>query len=196
LRALRFLLFEQKKYRTGNMVMAQPQQQQRWWHPTVKRLIAQRPVVWILSRTFHHVDRLVIRLSDGKHTATTFMTGLPIVTLTTTGAKSGKLRSVPLVAFPDGDKLVFVASNWGQEAHPGWYHNMRANPQVEISHNGQSKQYRAHEAIGSERERYWRQAVDSHPGYATYKEHAKGRTIPIMICTPADNPPKDKPGDR
>lgn len=175
--------------------MAQPQQQQRWWHSTVKRLISKRPVVWILSRTFHHVDRLIIRLSDGKHTAATFMTGLPIVTVTTTGAKSGKLRSVPLVAFPDEDKLLFVASNWGQEAHPSWYHNMRANPQVGISINGQGKQYIAHEAHGSERELYWKQAVDTHPGYAAYKERAIGRTIPIMICTPADNPSKDDPGD-
>lgn len=164
--------------------MTQLQQQRRWWHPMVKTLASKRPVIWIISRTLHHVDRMVIRMSGGKQTAATILTGMPIVTMTTTGAKSGRPRSVPLMAIPDGEKLVFIASNWGQQTHPSWYHNMRANPQVSISKNGWSEKYLAHEAAGVERELYWHRAVDAYAGYAAYEQRTNDRAIPVMVCTP------------
>jgi deazaflavin-dependent oxidoreductase (nitroreductase family) len=164
--------------------MTQPQHYQQWWHPINKKLASTRPVVWIISRTLHHLDRLTFRITDGKYTAAGILTGLPVVTLTTTGAKSGKARSVPLIGFPDGDKLVFVASNWGQQIHPSWYYNLRANPEATISNHGSDKKYIAHEAAGLEQERYWKQAVDTHVGYAAYKQRANGRQIPIMVCVP------------
>ena len=82
---------------------------------------------------------------------------------------------------------MFVASNWGQPAHPNWYYNLRANPEATISDNGQSKTYVAHEATGSERKMYWNKAVDTLAGYAAYEQHAKGRQIPIMVCVPKQN---------
>ncbi len=167
----------------------QPQFRQRWWHPLVRKLAAKRPVVWITSRTLHHIDRFVIRVSHGKHSAATFLSGLPIVTLTAQGARSGQSRSVPLIAIPDRANLLFIASNWGQEGHPGWYHNVRANPQVTVAYDGQIVVYFAQEVTGSAREPYWRKAVAAYPGYAAYEQHACGRTIPVIICTPQDNSP-------
>lgn len=164
--------------------MTQPDQKERWWHSVSKKLTATRPIVWITSRTMHHLDRVAFRISDGKVTATSILTGLPVVTLTTTGAKSGKPRSVPLIAFPDGDKSVFVASNWGQQVHPSWYYNLRANPEATISDDGRVKEYIVHEATGSERERYWNNVVATLAGYAAYKQRAGGRQIPIMVCVP------------
>jgi deazaflavin-dependent oxidoreductase (nitroreductase family) len=137
----------------------------------------------------HHLDKIAVRLSGGKTTAANILTGLPTVTLTTTGARSGKERSVPLISFPDGDKLIFVASNWGQQGHPSWYYNLRANPEATVSFQGQSKEYIVHEAAGSDWERYWDQVVDAHAGYAAYKQRANGRQIPIMVCAPKNNPP-------
>lgn len=168
--------------------MTQMRQNQQWWHPIIKKLAATRPIVWIISKTLHHFDRLIYQITDGKVTAASILTGLPVVTLTTTGAKSGKARSVPLIAFPDGEKLVFVASNWGQQTNPSWYYNLRHNPEATISVTGQEKNYIAYEATGSEHGRYWQQAVDAHAGYAAYKQRTNGRQIPIMVCLPEKNP--------
>ena len=164
--------------------MTQPQQQQQWWHPINKKLSVTRPVVWITSRTLHHLDRVAYRISDGKVTVTSILMGLLVVTLTTTGAKSGKPRSVPLIGFPDGDNFLFVASNWGQQVHPSWYYNLRAIPEATISNRGRVKEYIVHEATGSAREQYWNNVVAAHAGYAAYKQRASGRQIPIMVCVP------------
>ena len=175
--------------------MTQPQEYQHWWHPIGKKLIATRPVVWIISKTVHHLDPVAYRLSDGRYTVASIATGLPVVTLTSTGAKSGKRRSVPLVGFPDGGKLMFVASNWGQKTNPSWYYNLRANPEATISIAGEDKKVIIHEAAGSERERYWRQAVDTHAGYAAYEQRANGRYIPIMVAEPVKNVPNEDRGE-
>ena len=98
----------------------------------VRRVIAARPAAWLLARTIHHIDRAVLRLSGGRTTAAALFSGLPVLAVTTTGAKSGQPRTVPLVAVPDGDRLILIASNWGQSRHPGWYYNMKANPAVRV----------------------------------------------------------------
>ena len=172
--------------------MTQPHYYQQWWHPISKKLAATRPVVWIISKTLHHLDKITYQMSSGRYTAASILTGLPVVTLTTTGAKSGKARSVPLIGFPDGDKLVFVASNWGQQTNPSWYYNLRANPEATISIAGREEKYIAHEATASEQERYWKQAVDTHAGYAAYKQRANGRQIPVIVCVPKNDQPSDK----
>jgi deazaflavin-dependent oxidoreductase (nitroreductase family) len=169
--------------------MTQSQQYRRWWQPISKKLAAKRPIVWLMSHTLHHLDRLALWISGGKVSAASILTGLPVVTLQTTGAKSGKTRSVPLIGFPDGEKLVFVASNWGQSKHPSWYYNLRTNPEAIISIQGHSRKYIAHEANELERELYWSQAVNSHAGYAAYKRQANGRQIPIIVCVPKENEP-------
>ena len=169
--------------------MGQPQLQPRWWHPFIKKLAAKRTVVWIIARTLHHIDNFLIRLSHGQHSAAAFLSGLPIVTLTTTGARSGKQRSVPVIAIPVKEKLVIIASNWGQEGHPGWYYNIRAHPEVTIAHHGSTNGYIAKEVVGSEREPYWQEAVLAYPGYAAYEQRAQERAIPVIICTPKVNSP-------
>jgi deazaflavin-dependent oxidoreductase (nitroreductase family) len=182
-----FYVWRWKEKRIGIFSMAQPQQQQLWWHPTIKKLLATRPVMWIIPKTLHHLDELTYRMSDGKYTAASILSGLPIVTLTTTGAKSGKPRTVPLLGFPDGERLMFVASNWGQERNPSWYYNLRANPEATISIGGQDEKYNSYEATGAERELYWKQAVDTLASYAAYEHRANGRQIPIMVCVPKKN---------
>ena len=88
---------------------------------------------------------------------------------------------MPLVAFPDGDNLFVIASNWGRSHHPGWYYNLSANPEATITIQGQTTKYVAHEAAGDERERCWRTAVDNYAGYAAYERRAGNRTIPVMV---------------
>ena len=87
---------------------------------TVRRVIATPPAAWLLARTIHRVDGATLRLSRGRTTASALLSGLPIIQLTTIGARSGRPRTVPLVGIPDGDRLILIASNWGQTKHPAW----------------------------------------------------------------------------
>ncbi len=138
----------------------------------------------LLARTIHHVDKLVLRLSNGRATAATLLTGLQILSLTTTGAKSGQLRTVPLVAIPYSDnRLIIIASNWGQTKHPAWYHNLVAQPQVTVTRDGRSQPYVAREATGTERDACWQAALQTYPGYAAYKQRTE-RQIPVIVLTP------------
>jgi deazaflavin-dependent oxidoreductase (nitroreductase family) len=146
----------------------------------VRRLIATRPVTWALSHTMHRLDGAVLRTSGGRTTAGALFTGLPLITLTTTGAKSGRPRSVPLVGIPDGERLILIASNWGQTKHPAWYHNVRANPAVTVTLNGKTAPYVARELTGAEREGAWARAVAVYPGYRGYAARAV-RGIPVVM---------------
>jgi deazaflavin-dependent oxidoreductase (nitroreductase family) len=146
----------------------------------VRRIIATRPAAWLLARTIHHVDGAVMRASGGRATASALFTGLPLITLTTTGAKSGRPRSVPLVGIPDGERLILIASNWGQASHPAWYHNLKANPEVAVTRGGETRSYVARELAGVERKAAWAQAVALYPGYRGYAKRA-GREIPIFV---------------
>jgi deazaflavin-dependent oxidoreductase (nitroreductase family) len=138
----------------------------------------------LLSHVLHRMDMPVIRISKGKRSITSPATGLPIVTLNTRGARTGKLRTTPLVGVPDGDKIVLIATNWGRQHHAGWYYNLCANPEVTLSVKGSTGTYVAREAMGEEREEYWRRAVGLYKGYESYRQRIHGRKIPIMVLTP------------
>jgi hypothetical protein len=85
-------------------------------------------VAWLFARVMHHLDGPVLRRSRGRRSVTSAITGLPIVELTAVGARSKKPRTLPIIGMPDGDRLVLVASNYGQKRNPGWYHNLKAHP--------------------------------------------------------------------
>ena len=148
----------------------------------IRRLIGAPASARVLAGTFHHVDRAVSRISGGRTTAVSFFTGLPIITLTTTGAKSGKPRSVPLVGVPDGERLILIASNWGQARHPAWYHNVRANPEVTVfaEDDPAGRLYGARELAGEERGAAWARVVRLYPWYAGYAARS-GREIPVVV---------------
>ncbi len=151
---------------------------------SVQRIAATALGAMVFIATAHHADRIVLRISGGRTTAVGLMAGLPVLTLTTIGAKSGQLRSVPLVGIPDGDKLVLIASNFGQAHHPAWYYNLKKHPQATVTMNERTGDYVACEAGGEEYERYWQQAVALYAGYAAYKTRTGGRQIPVVVLTP------------
>jgi deazaflavin-dependent oxidoreductase (nitroreductase family) len=146
----------------------------------MRSFAATRPVSWLFARTLHHVDRPVFLLTGGKHTFASLVSGLPVVMLTTTGAKSGKVRTLPLLGFPDGERMVVIASNYGQLHHPSWYHNLRANPEATLSVGGEARKVVAREVEGDERERLWRLGLAVYPGWSGYERHAAGRRIPVI----------------
>jgi deazaflavin-dependent oxidoreductase (nitroreductase family) len=136
---------------------------------------------WVFSKTMHGLDMLVFKLSGGKNTATSIVVGFPMIVLTSKGAKSGEKRSVPLIGIPNGkDKIIVVASNWGQKHHAGWYFNLMKHPQCEVTVNDKTEKYTAHETKGAEREKLWKKAVEVYKGYDLYKVRA-GREIPVFL---------------
>ena len=155
-----------------------------WWQQVNRRIGSLAPVAWVSARLMHHVDRQLFDLSNGRYTAVNLLLGLPMVTLTTVGAKSGVKRSVPLVGIPDGEKMVLIASNWGQKRHPAWYHNLSVNPRVTLRFNQEEFDYVAREAVGQEYDDYWAKAVAIYGGYQAYKARAGQRRIPVVVLEP------------
>jgi len=109
--------------------------------------------------------------------------GLPGVIITTAGKSSGKLRKTPVMRVEHGGAYAAVASMGGAPTSPGWYHNMKASPLVELQDGAVRQVYTARELDGLERETWWARAVHAFPGYADY-ETATSRTIPVMLLEP------------
>ena len=142
-----------------------------------------KPVSALLSVVLFRADTVLLSLTGGKHTFT-HLVGLPIIQLTTRGAKTGQLRTTPLVSLPDGEKIALVASYFGGKRNPGWYHNLKANPECEVRFNGKIQTYIARETFDEEREKYFQQAVSYYAGYGKYRERASHRHIPVMLLEP------------
>ncbi len=169
--------------------MAVSQPRRRWFHRAVMSFASSKPGAWFSGRTLHHLDRLALRLTRGRGTLSGLLTGLPIIWLTTTGARTGQERRVPVGAIVDGERLIVIASNFGREGNPAWLHNLRAHPRVTVTRNGHTAAYAAREASAAEAERYWRMAATIYPGWAHYRTRTR-RRIPVMVLSPipADGP--------
>lgn len=120
-------------------------------------------------------------------TLTHYLSGLPVVLLTTTGARSGLPRSIPLAYIRDPndpDLFAVIASNLGQPHHPAWYYNLKANPHAKGAIENQVKAYIAHEAKDEEYARFWQYASEIYLGFPLYQQRAGERHIPIMVLAP------------
>jgi F420H(2)-dependent quinone reductase len=108
--------------------------------------------------------------------------GLPVVVLTSIGAKSGKLRKTPLMRVEHNGEYLVVGSLGGAKKNPLWVYNVRANPLVELQDGSEKHDYRARELEGEERAVWWERAVDAFPNYAGYQRKTS-RTIPVFLLT-------------
>ena len=138
----------------------------------------------IASSILHPIDKGVLTLTKNRFSLTSILSGIPVVVLTTIGARSGEPRTVPLLGVIKDEKIFLIASNWGQAHHPGWYYNLKANPEAEISIGKNTGPYIARDATDAEREEYWAEAVKMYMGYAEYKKRVSTRKIPMFILTP------------
>jgi len=109
----------------------------------------------------------------------------PILLLTTTGRKSGRRRTTPLVYLPDGDNMVIIASNGGAPQHPEWWLNLRDEPKAEVQVGRDVKAVVAEKAAGEERVRLWREVVEMYRGYDEYQRSTK-REIPVVVLRPEE----------
>ena len=104
----------------------------------------------------------------------------PIVLFTTTGAKSGKKRLVPLMRVEENGRYAMVASKGGAPEHPLWYHNVLANPTVTVQDGDKVVTLTARELSGDERKHWWALAVAAFPPYAEYQTKTE-RLIPVFV---------------
>lgn len=166
----------------------------RRWHVLAQKLAASRVGAWAFSHVLHHVDLFLMRMTGGRVSIPSVLAGLPVVRLTTTGAKSGKERTVPVLALRDGDEWVVIASNWGGDRHPAWYHNLKANPEVTVTHDDLTGRYVAREVDGEEREGYWEWANEVYVGFEAYQRRADTRRIPVIVLLPTEQEPAEESG--
>jgi deazaflavin-dependent oxidoreductase (nitroreductase family) len=101
--------------------------------------------------------------------------------LTTTGAKTGQRRTLPLLYLTDRERLILIASNYGKTSHPAWYRNLVANPKADVLAGSRSGTYAATEITDpAGRDRAWDLALDMYAGYGDYESRAGDRTIPLI----------------
>ena len=114
----------------------------------------------------------------------TTMRGVPVVVVTSVGAKSGKLRKNPLMRVEHEGSYALVASKGGAPSHPTWYHNLVAHPRVEVQDGPDRREYTVRVVEGPERAAWWERAVAVWPDYATYQTKTD-REIPVFVASPA-----------
>ncbi len=111
-------------------------------------------------------------------------TGLPVVIVTNRGRKTGAVRKTPLMRVVDGSNYILVASQGGAPKHPQWYHNLKADPNVEIRDKTEVYAMRVREITDpAERERLWKIAVKAYPPYQDYQNRTD-RLIPVFLAEP------------
>ncbi|MFB8206602.1 MULTISPECIES: nitroreductase family deazaflavin-dependent oxidoreductase [unclassified Streptomyces] len=115
----------------------------------------------------------------------TTMRGMPVIVLTTVGAKSGKIRKTPLMRVEHDGRYAVVASQGGAPTHPVWYHNLKAEPRAELQDGPVRRDMTAREVTGAEKDQWWERAVDAFPDYADYQKKTD-RQIPVFVLEPVD----------
>jgi F420H(2)-dependent quinone reductase len=158
-----------------------PQSQKSRFDRILQAFAQTRPGGWMFIHVLPAIDRPLLRLSRGR--LSTGM-GQTYVLLHARGAKSGIERTVPLLGTKAGEAILLVASKAGAAEHPAWFHNLRANPDVAVTVNGERRSVRARVATGEERERLWAIVCDHYSGYATYQTRTGGRLIPVVVLDP------------
>lgn len=149
-------------------------------------VVADMPITgeYVPSPSTWAADQVSKYESSGGTEGTT-LKGRPVVILTTVGARSGKVRKTPLMRVEHEGDYAVVASLGGAPKHPVWYHNIVANPQVELQDGTEKHDYVAREVTGDEKAVWWERAVETWPDYAEYQKKTD-REIPVFVLERAD----------
>ena len=146
---------------------------------------AQTPVGrWFAMDVATRLDPIMLRLTGGRSGV---FVGARVVKLTVPGRRSGEPRSTPLLYFTEGDDVIVIASSFGRDRHPAWYHNVKAHPEVELSARGVRGRYLAEEvADEAERRRLYDRGKHLYDGWNDYERRTAvaGRTIPVFRMRP------------
>jgi deazaflavin-dependent oxidoreductase (nitroreductase family) len=134
------------------------------------------PAAWVR-------DQVAEYESSGGTRGTT-LRDMPVIVLTTRGAKSGKIRKSPLMRVEHGGSYAIVASKGGAPENPVWYYNVVADPHVELQDGPVRQDMVARQVTGAEKAEWWDRAVAAYPDYADYQKKTD-RQIPVFVVEPA-----------
>jgi deazaflavin-dependent oxidoreductase (nitroreductase family) len=143
----------------------------------MRRMAGWEPVSWLYARILPAIDRVVSRVTGRKMTFVGLVSGLPVLLLTTTGARTGAQRTQPVLYLREGDGLVVIASNWGQAHNPSWYYNLRANPNAEVTLSGSTYDVMAGEVTGPRPDVYWQHRMPHVRGVERLPETVAASTV-------------------
>jgi len=132
----------------------------------------------------HWVRNQVETYESSGGTRGTTLKGVPVVVVTSVGARSGKLRKNPVMRVEHDGKYALIASKGGSPKHPTWYHNLVEHPVVELQDGPIKRQYTVRLAEGEERAQWWQRAVEVWPAYEDYRRKTD-REIPVFVAEPA-----------
>lgn len=157
---------------------------QAGFHGWFVRAAQRPPLSPIVRSATTSLDKMVMRGSRGRTTATAILAGLPVLWVTTIGARTGRPHEVPLLGIPatDGD-LGLIGSSFGRHATPAWVHNLRAQPEARAAWRSHEVPVRASELTGQPAEEVWDTAIELYPGYADYRRLASHRPISVFRLT-------------
>lgn len=154
---------------------------------SMQRLGGTRAGTAMFSRVLGPADRALLRFTNGRITAGGLLAALPVMLVTTTGARTGKQRITPLNAIPLGEELALIGTNFGSGATPGWAHNLVAHPEASVTYKDRVCEVTAHQLEGEEYERAWAAAIRIYPGYANYRRRAANE-VPVFVLTTKELP--------
>jgi deazaflavin-dependent oxidoreductase (nitroreductase family) len=140
---------------------------------------------WLFSKTAHHLDRVLLSVTHGRTALATVVAGLPIITVTTTGAKSGLPRELPLLGIPADGDLALIGTNFGQSNTPGWVYNLEADPSARVTYRDRSVDVTARRANPDETDAALIAAARVYPGYDKYRERITGREVKVFVLAPS-----------
>jgi deazaflavin-dependent oxidoreductase (nitroreductase family) len=135
----------------------------------------------LLAPVANRLDTAVLRLTSGRRTAFELLTGIPTVQLTTTGARSGRLRTTNVLGLPHPEGLGLLASNFGRSSHPAWFHNLMATPDATVRVRGADWRVTARLATPGERDAIWAEGLALAPGWRNYADRTGGREIQAVV---------------
>jgi deazaflavin-dependent oxidoreductase (nitroreductase family) len=121
--------------------------------------------------------------SGGTQGTTLRDTGLPVVIVTSLGARSGKIRKTPLMRVEHDGRYLLVASQGGAPKHPTWYFNLKGHPVIELQDGPVKQEMAVRELSGEEKAIWWERAVAAFPNYADYQRRTD-REIPVFLAEP------------
>lgn len=152
----------------------------------VQRLASSAWAGSLLSRTLYRLDKALFRVSNGRHTAASLLAGLPVILLTTIGAKTGRARTTPLLGIPIDGHLAVIGSNFGTAATPGWAYNLEADPAATVEYRGRVVPVTARRTSTGETERAFDLASAVYAAFPAYRERAAHRDIRVFILGRSD----------
>jgi deazaflavin-dependent oxidoreductase (nitroreductase family) len=155
-------------------------------HRFFRRSGSWRPMSWFYARALHRLDHWIYRLTGGRTLFSAWVSGLPVVLLTTRGARTGVERTSPVLGIPEDHTILVIASNYGQSHHPGWAYNLRANPATRVRVDGQDRDMFAVELEGAERDVAYERGTAVYPGWIAYRHRAAPRVIPVFRLQPVE----------